>query len=194
MEITSLCDNVIIELEYESADATVDIEVSNVDVELTEDQVAMFRGEKGDSPKYEGQTTDTIEVLVDNENDMVSANLTQSVINTIAQKMDNTRIRINTTEHWSEQTSFVPENGSIIIYSDYKTIQDGGVTKYVAGVKIGDGNAYVVDLPFIDDELRDLVLRHIGDTSVHIQEGERAFWNNKLNYVLDGEVLELNRN
>ena len=121
------------------------------------------------------------------QNNLV-ANLLEQVGN------GNARIESNTTEGWSSQTTYVPKKDSIIIYTDYKTIVQDGVTKLVAGIKIGDGNAYVVDLPFIDDELRELLTTHINDTNVHIQEGERNFWNNKLNYYLDGEILEFNRN
>ena len=43
-------------------------------------------------------------------------------------------------------------------------------------------------MPFVNDsnpELEQLVLDHINNTVVHIQPGERDFWNNKLNYSLD---------
>lgn len=34
---------------------------------------------------------------------------------------------------------------------------------------------------------------HIADNNRHIREGEREFWNNKLNFEARGEVLEFNR-
>lgn len=35
---------------------------------------------------------------------------------------------------------------------------------------------------------------HIADNNRHLREGEREFWNNKLNFEADGELLEFNRN
>ena len=34
---------------------------------------------------------------------------------------------------------------------------------------------------------------HIADNERHIREGEREFWNNKLNFNQEGELLEFNR-
>lgn len=38
-----------------------------------------------------------------------------------------------------------------------------------------------------------LLLDHIADDNRHIREGERQFWNNKLNCETDEEILEFNR-
>lgn len=35
---------------------------------------------------------------------------------------------------------------------------------------------------------------HIADNNRHLREGEREFWNNKLNFAKDDEILEFNRN
>ena len=35
---------------------------------------------------------------------------------------------------------------------------------------------------------------HINDNERHLRQGEREFWNNKLNYETTGEILEFNRN
>lgn len=48
MEINSLCDRIEIELEYEESSVSVELDVQGVDVELTEEQQTMFRGEKGE--------------------------------------------------------------------------------------------------------------------------------------------------
>lgn len=129
--------------------------------------------------------------------DNLSANL-QCQSNLIARLMegsglDSVRVESDTTAGWNSQTTYVPKKDTIIVYSDYKTIVQDGVTKLVAGVKIADGSAYVVDLPFIDDELRAELENHIADKEVHLQEGERDFWNSKINCVLDGEILEFYR-
>ena len=46
----------------------------------------------------------------------------------------------------------------------------------VPGIKIGTGNAFVLDLPFIDIKYA----RHIADNVIHITQEEREFWNNKV--------------
>ena len=82
----------------------------------------------------------------------------------------------DTTAHWNSQTTFVPQKGAIIIYSDYATVDN----QNVPNVKIGDGLAYVVDLPFVSDDLRQTVLNHISDSTIHITATERTSWNNKV--------------
>lgn len=105
------------------------------------------------------------------------------------------KLLVDTTENWNLQTTFVPDEGMIIVYTDHERIEDqsGNVT-FVPGLKIGDGNAYVVDLPFIDDSTTDQLLEHINDQAAHVSQQDRDFWNNKLNYNLSGETLTLNRN
>ena len=72
-----------------------------------------------------------------------------------------TRIQMkrDTTANWNNARGFIPFAGEIIIYTDYSsyTVTEEGqtVTKYVPNIKIGTGNAYVQDLPFVDKDLRD---------------------------------------
>lgn len=94
---------------------------------------------------------------------------------------DFTGVRYGTTEEWNNSVGFVPKAGEIIIYSDYKTKDSEGRTIYYPGIKIGSGNAYVQDLAFLNEDLSDLLWDHIRNTEVHINNEERARWNNKLN-------------
>lgn len=111
------------------------------------------------------------------------------------------------TENWNKATSFIPLEGEIIIYTDYSSYETEEygekVTKYIPNIKIGDGKAYVTDLPFIDKDLRDKLLKHIEDEEIHVTLGEKAFWNNKVNIddayetiheELVDETLIFNRN
>lgn len=101
----------------------------------------------------------------------------------------------NTTAYWESTEGFIPLPGEVIVYTDYKTIEKDGQQINVPGVKIGDGNAFVQHLPFVDDDLRERVLQHIADVEMHVTSEEKTFWNNKLNwqgYVEDG-VLVFNR-
>lgn len=99
----------------------------------------------------------------------------------------------DTTANWAQKTGFVPRAGDIIIYTDRDHIEVDGQLVDVPAFKVGDGNAYVVDLPFTDAATVQAMINHINDTSVHVTQQEKQFWNNKLNYSMSGENLTLNR-
>ena len=96
----------------------------------------------------------------------------------------------NTVAGWEEHRTYVPRRGEIVIYTDYEETEDGAP---VPMIKIGDGNAYVADLPFAGGDMREELLTHIRDMNKHITDEDRAFWNRKLNCELDGEELLFNR-
>ena len=99
----------------------------------------------------------------------------------------------DTTANWSLRTTYVPGDGDVIIYTDRSIIEKDGKTIKVPGIKIGDGNAYVVDLPFTDMELDQRLDDHIANMDIHVTPLEKMFWNNKLNFSLNGENLIFNR-
>lgn len=83
----------------------------------------------------------------------------------------------------------------LVVYTDYQSYEEEGHKVYVPGFKIGDGNAYVVDKPFVGEADTKILQEHLQDTGVHIQPGEREFWNNKLNYEEpEGDLLRFTRN
>lgn len=121
----------------------------------------------------------------------------------------NTRIQLkrDTTANWNAARGFVPMAGEVIIYTDYDSYQkeiNGRIkTILIPGIKIGDGGAYVQDLPFVDEDLRDMLMDHINNMDLHVTLGEKTFWNNKINVddayeavhdELIDEMLVLNRN
>lgn len=117
--------------------------------------------------------------------------------------MDEVKARIShksdTTEHWNAARTFIPLRGEIIIYTDHGQMDDGyGNTINVPGIKIGDGSAYLIDLPFVGNEVRYEILQelraHTNDWSIHVSAEDRSFWNNKLNYTISDGNLTLNRN
>ena len=108
----------------------------------------------------------------------------------------------DTTANWNNAIGFIPLAGEIIIYTDYKTITkeiDGEERQVqIPAIKIGDGMAYVQDLPFVDEDLRDRIIDHINNSNIHVSLQEKLFWNNKLNVddnaeLVDGALI-LNRN
>ncbi len=81
-------------------------------------------------------------------------------------------IIVHTTTEWQGLTSLVSKKGGIYVWSDYKT--ENGVD--IPAMKIGDGLAYVVDLPFATQAI----------TLSQIQS-----WNNKVSARISGENLIL---
>ena len=120
------------------------------------------------------------------------------------------KVTRDTTEHWNNAIGFIPYEGEVIVYSDYKTkvINEGTpeeATISVPGVKIGTAHAYVQDLPFLGEVEADTLLEHINNGNIHVTLTDKTTWNNKLN-VTDGignevvidasgkEILTFNRN
>ena len=99
----------------------------------------------------------------------------------------NSRIQLkrDTTENWNNARGFVPLAGEVIVYNDYKKVRReiNGVVKdvNVPWIKIGDGNAYVQDLPFVEEDINDRLMEHINNMEIHVTLQEKTFWNNKIN-------------
>lgn len=105
----------------------------------------------------------------------------------------------NTTEGWNSNPQYLPKAGEICVYTDYMTIQDDlGNDIVCPGIKVGDGNSYLIDMPFVGAETRYLLLQriraHEENMTIHVSAADREFWNNKLNYDAVGEELILTRN
>ena len=113
--------------------------------------------------------SDKLMVIGSEDEHLVSVQTLQSYLNANLDK----QVLFNTTAYWNAQTSLVSDANTLYIYTDYQ--YDSGGNK-VAGIKVGDGNAYVVDLPFTDA----IATEHIADNTIHITTTERNFWNNKV--------------
>lgn len=106
-------------------------------------------------------------------------------------------IEFGTTAEWATKPTYRPEEGVLIVYTDYEEVptEHGPVTN--ANFKIGNGNVYLVDLPFVDAGLRYEIGNHINNKIVHITQEEREFWNNKINCLdteISDDLLEFTRN
>lgn len=104
-------------------------------------------------------------------------------------------ILMNTTAYWNSHADYRPPLGMLIVYTDYQSyIDEHGQTVNVPGFKIGDGNAYLIDNPFVGEAESKALLEHIENQDIHIRPGERARWDNKLNYNEPaGDLLEFTR-
>lgn len=58
-------------------------------------------------------------------------------------------ITVKTTNEWLNNDDYVPRKGEIVVYSDYKQIVEGGVTKNIPSLKIGDGVSPIRQLFFV---------------------------------------------
>lgn len=98
------------------------------------------------------------------------------------------RLKIDTTAHWNAAVTFVPMKGEVIVYSDYDTRTENGQTVKIPNFKVGDGLAYVPDLPFVGDDLRDDLTAHLLDHTAHVTAAERTFWNSKVRCYIGTEA------
>ena len=100
-------------------------------------------------------------------------------------------MKYNTTEYWNANGRWIPAAGEVVIYSDGNSYTSNDVTYTSPALKIGDGEAYLADLPYAYSNFQE----HISNTNIHITAEDRAFWDNKLNLddVVINETLLLNR-
>lgn len=92
-------------------------------------------------------------------------------------------VRVATTAVWNSDPNFIGVKNTVYVYSDHSTDQYGNP---IPAFKVGDGLAYLIDLPFSDSTFE----THIADTTRHITDEEREFWNNKVSVYLDIETGE----
>lgn len=111
--------------------------------------------------------------------------------NLTAQDLGFTNVYYDTKANWNAKPRIIAEKAAIYIYSDAGTIYDENDEPIsVAGIKVGDGTSYLIDMPYITDEMAAMLLRHITNTEIHLTEEEKEFWNNKVTCFLDREDLE----
>ena len=94
-------------------------------------------------------------------------------------------IRINTTAVWNSNADYIPKAGAIIIYSDGSVVDGVSIPK----IKVGDGNAHLVDLPFSDIDLKNIITQHIENDTAHITAQEREKWNNHVSVSVENEYM-----
>lgn len=102
---------------------------------------------------------------------------------------ESTVIQHGTTEYWNNKRDYRPSAGEVIIYDDFYTDETGIV---YAGMKIGTGNGYLNDLPFVIDEKNKYKLlnefyNHINNSAIHVSSEDRKRWDRKLNIDDAGE-------
>lgn len=99
-------------------------------------------------------------------------------------------IYYDTTQNWNSQQLLIGERGSIYIYSDHGLTEKDGELVYVPGLKVGDGLGYLIDAPFVCDDLINDFMDHVNDEVIHVSANDRTNWNNKVSCFLDFNDLE----
>ena len=117
------------------------------------------------------------------------------------------QLKRDTTENWNANSNFIPLKGEMIIYTDrYQVTKSVAVRDAegdpifengekvmedkvfdVPGLKIGDGLAYLIDLPFVDDELTEQLTDHIQNGEIHFTA--KMNQEEKNNQIVEGETL-----
>lgn len=100
------------------------------------------------------------------------------------QQLNLQAIYYDTKEKWNENPLLISEKGAVYIYSNYKK-NDQDI--FIPGIKIGDGLAYLIDLPFVTDSMSESILSitqilntHTNNDSIHVSPEDRIFWDNKV--------------
>lgn len=91
-------------------------------------------------------------------------------------------VHIDTEANWNAKVTLIGKKGHIYVYSDHDTIND----EPVPAIKIGDGLAYLIDIPFVDSSLY-----HIKNGSIHVTPENKEFWNNKVSCYMSDTVSEM---
>lgn len=96
-------------------------------------------------------------------------------------------IEMKTTAEWNEERSMIGQLNTFYIYTDrdQKEDENGNIIN-IPGIKVGDGRAYLIDLPFVDD----LLLTHINNLDIHVTLADKAFWSNKLNVDDNQQIID----
>lgn len=104
--------------------------------------------------------------------------------------LDRTAIHYATTSNWNAEPELVGEVGHVYIYSDYTKVEDeqGNVT-YIPAIKIGDGETYLIDSPFLISANDQEFIDHINNHAIHVSEYDRSSWNEKVTADVEGENL-----
>ena len=83
-----------------------------------------------------------------------------------------------TTSYWQTHGNVISTKDVLYIYTDWKQNSDN---EDIPGIKVGDGLAYISDLPFTDE----LWAAHVLDTLIHVSASDRTNWDAKVRCYLD---------
>lgn len=97
-----------------------------------------------------------------------------------------TNVISHTTAEWNANPLLISSSNTLYVYTDYATLSNG---VNVPGIKVGDGLAYVVDLPFIGGS-SGAFEQHISNLGIHVADDDRELWDNKWSGYIDSNDPE----
>lgn len=108
------------------------------------------------------------------------------------------KVYYDTKENWDLQRSLIAEEAAIYIYSNYDYEEDEvGNRIPIAGIKIGDGTSYLIDMPVVSGGTTKAIIEHLANTEIHVTAAEKEFWNHKVSSFIgddaSGETLVLSK-
>lgn len=111
----------------------------------------------------------TLEAVLIEENEN---NLKTTLANEVVIKGAN--VYMNTVEYWNSNPLLIAKDKAIYVYTNYDEFEG----QAIPGIKVGDGKAYLIDIPFISGN-KDAFEDHIRNSTIHVTQEEKDFWNNK---------------
>lgn len=93
----------------------------------------------------------------------------------------------DTTENWNSHPEILAQRAAIYVYSNARIYE--GVP--IPDIKIGNGNSYLIDLPFIDSDILSVINNY-----TPVSQEDKMRWDNKINCDIDERfnLLIFNRN
>ena len=143
---------------------------ANGDILTTEDGTPISVRASGESIRVRDLDVSTnlysvekLMVVGTSDEHLISVQTLQNYLNTNLDK----QVLFNTTSGWNSQTTLLSKANTIYVYTDYRTDSDDN---NIAAIKIGDGLAYLIDLPILE----------------FVTNSERTSWNNKVSCYYTG--------
>ena len=109
--------------------------------------------------------------------------LTPDAVNKTINIASASSIVSGTTSYWQTHGNVVSTKDVLYVYTDWKK---NSSNQDIPGIKVGDGLAYIVDLPFTDE----LWAAHVMDTLLHVSASDRTNWDSKVRCYMDSTDLE----
>ena len=124
-------------------------------------------------------------IIVDNPQEGEVLTYNAAANRWVNKRLEFSNIMSGTTEYLIDKPQLISKKDTIIIDTDYQSKEEEGNIINIPGIKIADGSAFLIDQPFVDEDIRKVVSSHINNSDIHITPQEREFWNNKVRCYLD---------
>ena len=107
--------------------------------------------------------------------------------------IDYSKIHYDTKANWDRQRFLIADRGHLYIYKDAEVTYINGRRVVYAGIKIGDGSSYLIDMPYsVVESDHERLIDHIQNSAIHVGTGDRMNWNDKVSVsvIQDNEELK----